>query len=162
MKPPKIITRPAMNIVGFEIRTKNQDEAGPKGKIGPMWQKFMMEEWFKKFPQSAAQSPLLGIYTNYASDVNGEYSLIIGKEVKSIESLPSGMMAQTIPASKYAVFTTPKGEMPGVVVQAWQHIWSLSAKELGGERAYLADFELYDDRCADRSNAELDIYISIK
>ena len=33
---------------------------------------------------------------------------------------------------------------------------------MGGERSYIADFELYDERSHDYSNAVLDIYIGIK
>lgn len=38
----------------------------------------------------------------------------------------------------------------------------MSANDLGGERVYIADFEIYDQRAADPSNAIADIYIGIK
>jgi predicted transcriptional regulator YdeE len=44
----------------------------------------------------------------------------------------------------------------------WQNIWKLNASDLGGERAYIADFEVYDSRSSDYSRATLDIYIGIK
>jgi predicted transcriptional regulator YdeE len=35
-------------------------------------------------------------------------------------------------------------------------------KELDSNRSYLSDFEVYDSRAADPSNAILDIYVGVK
>lgn len=35
-------------------------------------------------------------------------------------------------------------------------------EQLGGERSYIADFEVYDERASDHLNVVLDIYIGIK
>ncbi|WP_232202676.1 hypothetical protein [Rickettsia montanensis] len=52
--------------------------------------------------------------------------------------------------------------MPKVVIDMWQKIWHMDAAMLGGERAYIADFEIYDARSSDPHNAIVDIYIDIK
>ena len=52
--------------------------------------------------------------------------------------------------------------MPEVVIQAWQKIWSISHDNLEGDRAYQADFEVYDERAIDPEKTSLDIYIGIK
>jgi len=44
----------------------------------------------------------------------------------------------------------------------WQKIWKMHHQELGGSRAYVADFEVYDDRSSDLQNTILDIYIGVK
>jgi len=37
----------------------------------------------------------------------------------------------------------------------------MTPNDLGGQRVYIADFELYDDRAQNHHNVELDIYIGI-
>lgn len=44
----------------------------------------------------------------------------------------------------------------------WQQIWKMTSDEFEGERAYIADFEVYDERAIDPTNTSLDIYIGIK
>ena len=38
----------------------------------------------------------------------------------------------------------------------------MSSNDFGGERTYVADFEIYDQRAVDPANTSLDIYIGIK
>lgn len=56
----------------------------------------------------------------------------------------------------------PSGKMPEVVITAWQQIWEMTPEDFGGNRAYQADFELYDQRASDLANTSLDIYIGVK
>jgi nucleotidyltransferase substrate binding protein (TIGR01987 family) len=44
----------------------------------------------------------------------------------------------------------------------WQNIWKMNTADLGGKRAYIADFEVYDERSQNPEQAVLDIYIGIK
>ena len=88
--------------------------------------------------------------------------LVIGARVKATTQPPVGMVAKTVPAGRYAVFTSDKGPVQKVVVAAWQRIWSAPKNELGGDRAYRADFEVYDERAANPGDAQADIYIGIK
>jgi predicted transcriptional regulator YdeE len=67
-----------------------------------------------------------------------------------------------IPAQTYTKFTNGPGPMPGVIRDAWFTIWDMSEEELGGARAYLTDFEIYDERAADHSQIVLDVCIGIK
>ena len=67
----------------------------------------------------------------------------------------------SIPAQTYVKFTSPPGQMPAAVIGMWQKIWKMSAAELGGKRAFVADFEVYDERSMDPNNATVDIYIGI-
>jgi len=45
---------------------------------------------------------------------------------------------------------------------AWQKIWSVPASEMGGKRAFLTDFEVYDQRAADPQHAQVDIHIGVR
>lgn len=67
-----------------------------------------------------------------------------------------------IPAGRYAVLTTAKGPVYQVVPEAWQHIWALSPAQLGGQRTFQSDYEVYDQRERDPQNAEVEVHIGLK
>ena len=161
---PVVTNKPAIKIIGIEVRTNNKDEISGNGKIGSQWQKFYQEEISAKIPNQIRPDEVMAIYTDYASDVNGEYSFILGKEVRTFDDvlLPAGMVAKVLPAAKYGVFTSPLGPIPGIVIEIWQYIWGLKPGEVGGDRAYLGDYEIYDARSGDSNNARVDVFLSIK
>src|SRR5439155_83500 len=77
---------------------------------------------------------MYAIYFDYkvsAADI--EYNFAVGSRVTSAGNLPSEMSAVSIPAGRYAVFTTGRGPGEKVLPQAWMEIWRMSASELGGE-----------------------------
>jgi len=49
-----------------------------------------------------------------------------------------------------------------VVPETWSRIWAVPKSAPGGNRAYQADFEVYDQRAADPQNAQVHIYVGIK
>ncbi len=51
--------------------------------------------------------------------------------------------------------------MPEICIKSWQKIWTMTSGDLGGERAYIADFEVYDKRARDPQSVLFDIYIGI-
>ena len=71
------------------------------------------------------------VYTEYDSDEHGDYTYFVGEEVDSFENIPSDMQQLVIPAAKYQKFTTTPGKMPEVVIDAWQQIWKMTAKDFG-------------------------------
>mgnify|MGYP001606980337 FL=1 len=157
-----VIERPSIKVIGIEVRTNNRDEMGEHGKIGPQWQRFYQEGVGERIPNQRKPDETLAIYTDYESDMNGEYSFILAKEVMTFDDVPAGMVAKILPATKYAVFTACQGPTPDIVIEAWQHIWGLKPGEVGGDRAYLGDFEVYDSRSSDPKNAQIDVFLSVK
>src|SRR3982751_2024128 len=73
-------------------------------------------------------------YTDYQSDHTDDYTYFIGEEVTSFDTLPEGFQKLTIPHQHYVKFTTKPAPMPEVIVNAWEKIWEMSPKELGGKR----------------------------
>jgi predicted transcriptional regulator YdeE len=59
-----------------------------------------------------------------------------------------------IPAGNYYKVIA-KGTMPGCIASASKNIWSSIS-----DRAYQFDFEIYDERSKDWSNAEIEIFVS--
>jgi len=154
---PKIITKPGFKIIGIEVRTSNPDEMTGKGKIGEIWQKFYSENILSKIPGKGGDA-VLAAYTDYESDVNGAYSLIIGSEVDSLANIPAGLVGREIPAAKYAVFTSARGAIPGVIIDVWKKIWDYK----GAARAYQTDLEVYGKESRDPNNAQVEVYVSIR
>ena len=158
---PKIVEEPGFTVVGISTRTTNAKEMSGKGVIGQQWDRFMKEGLLSKIPNKV-DSNILAVYTDYESDANGAYTLLLGARVSSADNVPPGMVAKKVPAGRYAVFTSEKGFVGKVVPETWRGIWAVPKSAPGGNRAYQADFEVYDQRAADPQNAQVDIYIGIK
>lgn len=152
-----------IKLVGLTARTNNKNEINPEtSKIGELVGRFWSQNIAGQISDRKNPGVTLSIYTEYDSNEHGDYTYFIGEEVGSFENIPAGLQQLTIPAAKYQKFTTSLGKIPEVVIAAWQQIWKMSVSDFGGERAYVADFEVYDQRASDPANASLDIYIGIK
>lgn len=156
------VQRPEIKLVGLSARTNNRSELDPmRAKIAPLVQRYFFQQTPLKIPGRKKTGTTFSAYTSYESDVSGDYTYFIGEEVESLDNVPEGFDVLLIPPQLYIKFTTEPGIMPGVVIEAWHKIWQFSPQELGGERGYQTDFELYDERVANPQRAVLDIYIGI-
>ena len=158
---PKVVEETGFTVVGISIRTSNANEMSGKGVIPQQWDRFMKEGLLGKIANKV-NSNILAVYIDYESDANGAYTFMIGARVSSADDIPVGMVAKKVPAGRYAVFISEKGFVGKVVPQTWSHIWAVPKSAPEGNRAYRADFEVYDQRAADPQNAEVDIYVGIK
>jgi predicted transcriptional regulator YdeE len=159
--PPKIVEVKEFSVIGIEARTNNAKEMGNDGIIPKQWARFFADGTLAKIPNKVDPT-IYAVYTDYGSDRNGDYTLLIGAKVSQTSSIPPGMVARKVPAGKYAVVTSAKGPVERVVPQTWQQIYSLEdSSKLGGPRSYQADFELYDQRSRDPKDSQVDIYVGI-
>lgn len=158
-----IIALPAIKLVGITVRTNNKTEVEPHtGKILPCIQRYFHGSIAETIPKRKKPGTTYCVYTEYESDFTGDYTYFIGEAVNDFEALPQNLEKHIIPAQTYSKFTNGPGVMPNVVREPWQKIWQMSSADLGGDRGYLSDFEIYDERAADHQNIILDIYIGIK
>ncbi len=159
---PKIIQQPGFDIIGIAARTNNAREMSGTGVIGAQWQRFLQEGVLDKIP-NRADATIYALYTGYASDRNRDYDYVLGARVTSPNEVPAGMVLKHVPAGRYAVVTSDKGPGFQVVPVAWQRVWKMEDDgSLGGTRAYLTDFEVYDQRARDPQAAQVDIYTGLK
>lgn len=160
----KITTElPKILLVGITARTNNAAEMNPAtAKIGATMQRFFAENLPTKIAHHKNRERIFSVYTNYASDFTGDYTYFIGQEVTSLDNVDANLETITIPAQSYAKFTSAPGVIPNVVINMWQRIWQMTPIDLGGDRAYQADFEIYDNRSMNPQNAIVDIYIGTK
>ncbi len=154
---------PTIKVVGIKTRTNTASEMNPAtSKIGETVQKYFQNALSEKIIYRKKPGTTYCCYTDYESDLSGDYTFFIGEEVSSFDDLPEGLSTLTIPAQQYTTFSSDRGPMPDVCINLWQKIWSMTPEALGGARAYQTDFELYDERAQDPKNTVLDIYVGIK
>jgi predicted transcriptional regulator YdeE len=160
--PPKIVEEKGFTLIGIAARTNNAKEMTDGGVIPAQWNKFFSEGTLAKIPNKV-DTNICAVYTDYASDRNGDYTYFIGAKVSDATAIPTGMVMKTVPAGKYSVVTSAKGPVQEVVPLAWRQVWTLDDhSQLGGTRSYKADFEVYDDRSRDPRDSQVDLYIGIK
>jgi|SRR5271167_3161296 len=159
---PRIVEQQEFTVIGIQVRTDNAKEMTGRGAIPKQWARFFSEGVADKIPNKV-DSTIYAVYTGYASDRNGEYDFIIGMKVSSVSDVPPGMVAKKVPKGRFAIVTSAKGPVAQVVPQTWQRVYSLEDnKQLGGARAYKADFEVYDQRSQNPQDSQVDLYIGLK
>lgn len=158
---PKTVQQHAFTVVGISARTSNAKEETPEGLIGKQWERLMRERLLAEIPNKADRN-IVAVYTEYASDKDGEYTYVLGARVTNAESIPAGMVAKKVAAGRYALFTSEKGAAQKVVAEMWQRVWSTPKSALGGDRTYKADFEVYDQRAQNPADAVVDLYVGVR
>lgn len=152
-----------IELIGLKERTSFKNESDPtKAIIGKLVGQFWQQNVPAKIPNQLQPDVTLAVYSNYESNEYGAYDYFYGKKVSSINNVPTGLTSIIIPSGKYVKLTTKAGPIPDILMHGWQQIWKMSAADLGGQRTYKTDFEVYDERARDRQNAIIDIYLGIK
>lgn len=150
---------PAFDVIGIAIRTTNQ-AAMEQGTIGMLWQQFFVESVYAAIPDKVDHA-IVAVYYDFEDGKKGEYNLLIGARVSSVDDIPAGMMAVHVPEQKRMVFTSPVGLRSEIVFELWQEIWQLEDQGTLN-RAYTADYEVYDERSQDPQHAQIEIHIGLQ
>ena len=139
-------------LVGMSVRTNNgaESEASTQ-KIAPLWQTFMGQYGEQIF----GKLPVYGVYYDYASDMDGDYSVMTAVEAGRIEPEGGELTELTLEGGNYLCFSA-QGEMPQAVISLWQQIWAYFQRtDCPYRRQYLTDFECYSQ------TDSVDIYIGV-
>jgi len=139
-------------VAGLRIQTRNSDP-NMTLSIGGLWQDFFAKGIYQSIANKQNDKSI-GLYTNYESDANGPYDMMVCCEIQNTSNLPDSVHAQTIPAGKYAKFIV-QGDTQKVVAEFWMELWSMDL-----DRKYSCDFEEYQSG-GDMNNAEIHIYIAL-
>lgn len=160
---PKLVTKPAFYVIGYELKTKN--EGGQNNKdIPEFWQQYMQNRLGSKIPNPINENTELGICTDFNPET-GEFVYVIGMEVEKDTPAPEGTVYRSFPELEYAVFTTPKSNeesFTSSIQSTWNYVFTEWFPESGYEHYGSMEFELYDKRCYGSENKEIDIYIPVK
>ena len=121
----------AFTVSGREERTTNAIEAGGNGIIGKLWSHFGHN----------LPGPPIAVYSNYASDKDGEYDYLLGTRTAG-ETTAAGLVERQIAAGQYVVLSFQGATTPEAIIGLWMQIWSA---ETSGQikRSYKTDFEIY-------------------
>ncbi len=148
MSPQTTTLDRSIKVTGLSVRTKNAlegDEA--TARIGGLWGRFFQEGHAARANGRATYS----VYSDYASDVNGEYTVVLGFEGEE------GEAAAVISAGRYLLFESV-GPSSEATIRGWQQVWSFFQQPGAPERAYTADFEEYGPRVPERVR----IYVAVR
>jgi predicted transcriptional regulator YdeE len=143
-------------VIGIAARTSNAQETTKDAAIPRQWDRLMKEGLLARIPNKNGQA-VVALYTDYESDKDGAYTFILGARVSAAATIPEGMVARTVPAGRYAVFTSDRGPVARVVYETWKRIWAAPLV-----RAYRTDFELYDERAADPGDSRMSVYVGVR
>lgn len=147
------------SVIGIVTRTTNETAIGD-GTIKNLWQEFFNESILSKIPNKV-DNAIVAVYYDFESDKSGEYTLLIGAKVSSIEEIPAGMTAHYIPEQKRIIFLSEPGPINNIVFDLWMKIWTLEDQNKL-DRQYNTDYELYDDKCQDPQKSQITIHIGVK
>jgi predicted transcriptional regulator YdeE len=144
-----------IRLMGVSLKHKTTNLNGQSAiDCGNLWQEFESKNYVNLIPGRLSDS-VYAVYHAYEGDYMKPFSYFIGCPVKNDTSAGTGLEILTIPSGTYRKFTA-KGILPDCISYTWKKIW-----ESGIRRAYLTDFEVYDERSKDWNNAEVDIFISV-
>ncbi|WJH35783.1 AraC family transcriptional regulator [Paenibacillus sp. CC-CFT747] len=163
----KMITKPAFQLIGYELRTTSEDGRNHR-EIPAFWQSYLQNGDGCRIPNRVHKdSPVeLGVCTDFDLET-GQFSYLIGMEAEHLQDIPEGLVGREFPAAQYAVFTTPPvvhGQFPSSIQSTWGAIFSEWFPHSGYEHAGGVEFELYDERCHQdkHERLQMDIYIPVR
>ena len=161
---PRIIVRPAFTVAGYALRTTSVDGENHRA-IPVFWQAYM-----KNHSESLhkALNPVTHAEYGLCTEMDmetGEFDYVIGLEVPEGAPIPDGLHVTRVPASTYAIFTTPPAEekdFVNTIQNTWSYIYHEWFPSSGYEYAPGgADYELYDERCLKETAKQIDIAIPV-
>ncbi|HUC20534.1 MAG TPA: effector binding domain-containing protein [Candidatus Polarisedimenticolaceae bacterium] len=120
-------------VAGLAVRTKNDNEKDPTSG-------WLMKTW-ERIGKKQYTDSIAAVLSDYESDSNGYYTEVIGHEIATPDDLKPGEVLAKVPSDTYAKFTVT-GEMPGIVLEAWQKVWQAEA-DGSIQRSYATDLERY-------------------
>ncbi len=148
------IKKTEFKLIGLKLTHKTTNEGGQSGiDCGNLWQKFELENFAERITNKLGED-IYAVYFDYEGDHTKPFSYFIGCKVKMDAVILQGMDSLLIPTDNY-VKVTAKGKMPDCVANSWKEIWNSTL-----ERTYQFDFEKYDEKSKDWSNAEVEIFVS--
>ncbi len=142
-------------LIGIRLdgKTTNHQQQSAHD-CGALWQQFERDNVFDRIPGKVSDA-VYGVYHDYDSDENGPFAYFIGCKTAPDAQAPEGLYELLIPEQTYRLFQA-RGKMTGCITAVWEEIW-----RSGISRSFGYDFEVYDERSLDWSDAEVDVYLSV-
>jgi len=148
------LKKDALSIVGISTRTSN-GTGKAEIDIPNLWTQFMSKGIMESIPNKL-NDVIFALYTDYESDHTGEYSVILGCQVSTLDAIPEELTVKFIPKSNYQKFTAKGDLTKDAVFNTWKEIWNTNLK-----RTYTTDIEVYGEKAINPKDGEADIFIAI-
>ena len=152
---PRLVHRPAFHAIG----SSGQFTPATTSRIPELWERFARGP-MDTVPHRRGHHTF-GICADAdPSAAEPTFTYVAAVEVERIDDVPTGLVALTVPANRYAVFTHTGhiSRLPDTVKQIWGH-W-LPASPYRHVPA--PDFELYDERWDPATGeGEIDVWVPI-
>ncbi|NIA02561.1 MAG: AraC family transcriptional regulator [Nitrospirae bacterium] len=148
------VRKESMMVIGIEARTSNGSGAAA-ADIPKLWEAFYAKGVLSKIPNKVSDE-VIALYCDYEGGYSQPYAFVIGCAVSSLDEVPEGLVAKTIPASTFAVFHV-SGEFPKSLVETWGTIWQSSL-----QRTYVGDYEVYGKEFSTEAVKEVDVLVAIE
>jgi AraC family transcriptional regulator len=153
---PRIVRRPAFHAIGRAGRFT----PATTSRIAELWEGFVRGP-IDAVPHRRGRHTLgLCLDADPATVEQAGFTYVAAVEVEHLDVVPPGMVALTVPASTYAVFTHHGhiSRLPDTVKQVWGH--ALPASPF--VHVPTPDFELYDERWDPTTGeGDIDLYVPI-
>jgi predicted transcriptional regulator YdeE len=138
-----------ITIVGISLRTSNNEAMET---IPPLWGRFYGEGILEQVSNRISDE-VYAVYTDFENEGlnnEGNYTLIIGVEVKDLDNIPKGLVTTTIKVQNREVFSVSEGK-PENVGATWMDIWQRDDLK----KTFISEYEHY--------HAEgIDVYIGVE
>ena len=144
----------AISIIGINIDTSFIDQKDALD-IKALWERWFAEQISNIIPNKTDQR-IYNVYHNYQDENRGDYSVLLGHEVSSLDTIPDGLVGLSFQPGfqvKYEI----NGPLPDAVIQAWKDIHSCSEYH----RTYIADYDVYDFSDNTQEAPKVHTYVSI-
>ena len=148
-------------IVGLSVRTNNKKEGDlSKAEIPKLISQYFNDNIATKILNKKNPCTTIFGYTNYESDIYGDYTYFVGEEVIDFYDIDDSNLGKFfIPKQDYLKVTQGPGKVPDICIEAWEDIWNMKKEDFGGDRTYITDFEIYNEDIQNPNNKIVDIYI---
>ena len=144
---PTFVTRGGINLVGYELKTR-ETEGENSRDIPAFWDAYMTDGRAKYLRQAEFVKGCAEYGACFPVSLeNGEFSYVIGLEIKDGAEIPQELHVCHLPPATYAVFSVPWCEDFTQKIQGtWRYIMEEWFPASGYEYApNCVDFEYYDD-----------------
>lgn len=142
------------NIIGIAIRTTNENDQAA-GEIASLWGRFLNDNILKAIPNKV-NNTVYSLYTDYEGDHTQPYTAILGCAVSSLDDIPEGMEGKSIAGGNYVKISAQGDLTKGLIVAEWTKIW-----EMGLNRAFTADFEVFDESEKNPMDVRVDFLVAV-
>jgi predicted transcriptional regulator YdeE/DNA-binding transcriptional MerR regulator len=152
---PKIITRPAFDVMGLCYHGNNQNQ-----EIAAMWGEFNQRAP-EILPAAVPDTGAYGVCLMAEGLPEGHFEYVAGFEVREGAAVPEGMVTRRVPAQKYAVFshTGPLDSLR----ETYNNIYQVWLPQSGLELTGGMDMEVYTDEFTDFApDSVFYIYVPVK